>query len=77
MNDCEFYEEESKRIAGRNPIGNRQRQRPAVVCTPWCSHPKHSPVDREIATGLGGGDRLQCGGDLDKCPLTEAQRIDV
>ncbi len=76
MSECEFYEEETRRIEGRSPMNTRQRQAATIARMPWCSHPKHSPVDRVIATGLGGGNRLGCGGDLDKCPLTEAQRLD-
>ncbi len=78
MSECEFYEVETKNIPSREIRGDRQRQAPIIARMPWCAHPKHSPVDRLIATGtIGGGRRLQCGGSLAKCPLTEEQFKDV
>jgi hypothetical protein len=78
MAECEHYEVETKNIPGREIRGDRQRQPPIVARMPWCAHPKHSPVDRVIATGtIGGGTRLQCEGSYAKCPLTEAQFGDV
>lgn len=78
MPECEFYEVETKNIPSRELRGDRQRQAPIIARMPWCAHPKHSPVDREIAAGaLGGGRRLQCEGSLAKCPLTEGQFNDM
>ena len=55
----------------RVSTGNRKR-----IC--WCTHPNHSPCD-EAAAGyeFGGGKRLQCDGDVKKCPLTPTELADA
>ncbi len=65
MSDCEYYEIETITIQ-RRPIGRTYR--PKSGKAPWCSH-QGSQVTQDMAMGPGGGNKLKCGGDLDKCPI--------
>lgn len=77
MAECSYYRVDTKHLESREIRGDRQRGAPIVARSPWCAH-KHSPVDREIATGtLGGGTKLECEGALAKCPLSDEQYDDA
>ena len=70
---CKYYEVYTKIIPDRKFRPDRQ---PSIVRlkSHWCSHPKHSPVERWVVVRtLGGASLLKCRGQLDKCPLTEDQ----
>lgn len=77
MAECRFYKVETRHIESKEIRADRQRD-VITVRLPWCSHPKHSPVPREIATGtVGGAHHLRCEGSLAKCPLSPDQLKDV
>jgi len=55
----------------------RQRQPASFSTIYWCAHPKHSPVDEEVARSIGGAKELDCRGELDKCPLGPEKYLDI
>jgi hypothetical protein len=70
---CKYYEVYTKIIPDRKIRPDRQASIVRLK-SPWCSHPKHSPVERWVVVRiLGGGSLLKCRAQLDKCPLTEDQ----
>lgn len=78
MSLCEFYHVETKIIPDKRIRADRSGRPRDILKLPWCSHPKHSPVDIEDAKRmLGGGTLLKCQGDSDKCPLSADQFVDM
>ena len=67
--DCKYYEEEVENTTSRTrgityPDGGGT----TTVTYHWCGHPQ-SRCNYSDARDPGGSLRLQCGGDLKKCPL--------
>lgn len=73
MSQCPFYNTKSETlrsytIAHPDP--------PKTIRTPWCAHPRHSPVAKDEA--LKEGKELKCGGDWkNKCPIPRDQLGDI
>ena len=67
MEICQFSHVDTT-ICESRQIKGRDRQPPAVIRMPWCSH-QGSPVTQEVAHVLGSGNRLKCEGDLGKCAI--------
>jgi len=77
MVECKYFELETITILSRNSLPIHQRCS-TLDKVHWCSHPKHSLVDREIVMGyLGESSLLDCEGDCEKCLLTKDQFNDV
>jgi len=72
---CPYYQVDSQQHRSRALRPDYVR-RVTVVPIPWCGHPKHSPVSREDARGLGRAGLLTCGGRLEDCPLSEEKYRD-
>lgn len=78
MSTCPFFQT-STRTFRRNPIRPDRQPLPAQSVTyAWCEHPKHSPIDQELAENAIRGARvLKCEGDGANCPLTAAEFSDM
>lgn len=71
MNDCEYYNKDTKLLESKAIRPDRQRPASQTVIIPWCSHEK-SQVPKKIAHKvLGGGNLLKCEGDRHKCQIPE------
>lgn len=83
MNACKYFKFEFKaKPKSKEIFADRQQRSSGEDRISWCSHPKHSQVDIEVARcaakdGVGSGNLLQCEGNLAKCLLTDDQLIDV
>ena len=78
MAECEYYKEDLIAIPSREIRRDRNGPAPSVARIPWCTHPKHSPVDEKTAYGtVGAGNKLECEGDRGKCRLSTEQFEDV
>jgi len=76
MGSCPYFRfDELVRRSQEIRAGREPAQR-IVLRTSWCVHP-HSPVDERSARSIGGGRRLTCNGDLNRCMVPESQRDDT
>lgn len=73
--ECRYYQIERLTVEGRD-LGDDALRDARVFEVPWCSHPKHSPLDRPTAMSLRTR-ALQCGGLYAHCPLSPGQFADA
>jgi len=77
MSECPYCRRDQIKTR-RNPISSGlQRRSVRFSSIYWCAHPKHSPVDNDMARSLGGVKKLDCLGELDKCPLGPEKILDT
>ena len=73
VTDCLFYRLDRREGYGSGPLGRMERE--------WCEHPRYSPCARVTSawhpSPPSGWRNLNCGGKLEKCPLTARQFEDV
>jgi hypothetical protein len=73
--ECRHYRIEKLTVEGRD-FGADAPSDARIVEIPWCSHPRHSPLDQPTALSLQSR-ALQCDGALTRCPLSPAQFADA
>lgn len=66
MSSCPYFHKESRTNQSNEIPSHHQTSNVQVLRTFWCTH-KHSPVP--AAWVVGGGNKLRCGGDLEKCQV--------
>ena len=61
MQKCDFYRlhQQAERPASKQP----------ATKAPWCAHALSRVTVFSVSARPGGAKLLQCGGDLEKCPL--------
>jgi hypothetical protein len=70
---CAFYRVDKIFVERRRARREKDVTAPAIRA-PWCAH-LYSPVSRFVATRVvGGANKLQCGGDLERCHIPPQRR---
>ena len=78
MAECKYYQEDLIVIPSREISSDRQGPPSSVTRIPWCTHPRHSPLDEKTAySTVGAGNKLDCKGDCNNCKLSAEQFEDV
>jgi len=78
MPQCQYYNVARRPLPSREPGPNRMPPPLRMSYKPWCAHPKHSPVPKpDVANNTLFPKKLECQGDLNKCPLIQDQFLDT
>ena len=72
--ECKYYRVERLTVERRD-IGLDALGAARALESPWCAHPKHSPMTRDTALSLGHA-ALRCRGLLGECVLAPGSFAD-
>ena len=78
MEKCPLFAIHHRSSSSRETSPSQQRGSDVSVDAPYCRHRKHSPVTLDTVMQVYQPQfLLTCGGQFEKCPLSEAERADI
>ena len=80
MEKCPLFAIHHRSSSSRENSPSQQRGSGVSVDAPYCRHTKHSPVTLarvSVSATIGTPQLLACSGQIEMCPLSEAERADI